>query len=83
MKDLSLNARIYIYGSILVAIILFSWNMANIGVENLWETLLLAAIASLALIIKVEGTTNRSHYNFSFLPTVLPSSCWAHQRPCW
>lgn len=67
MKDLSINARIYIIGSILVAIILLIRNMVNMGTENLWETLILAAIASLALIIKVEGTTNRSHYNFSFL----------------
>ncbi len=67
MKDLSTNARIYIIGTILVAIVLFGWNMTNIGMEKVLETLLLAALASLALIIKVEGTTQRSHYNFSFL----------------
>ena len=67
MKALPINAKVYIVGTILASTLILCWNLYHMGLENIWATLLLAAIASLALIIKVEGTTNRSHYNFSFL----------------
>jgi diguanylate cyclase (GGDEF)-like protein/putative nucleotidyltransferase with HDIG domain len=35
--------------------------------SNPWMLIILCLIASLTLILKVEGTTNRSHYTFSFL----------------
>jgi hypothetical protein len=35
--------------------------------ENPWLLLVLCVIASLTLILKVEGSTNRSHYTFNFL----------------
>lgn len=35
--------------------------------ENAWGLFVLSFLASLALILKVEGATKRSHYTFSFL----------------
>jgi GGDEF domain-containing protein len=35
--------------------------------DNPWLLLVLCVIASLTLILKVEGSTNRSHYTFNFL----------------
>ena len=67
MKELSVTARIYLVGTILVGLILFVGNMIRIDVENPWMLLILTVLATLALILKVEGSTNRSHYNFSFL----------------
>jgi diguanylate cyclase (GGDEF)-like protein/putative nucleotidyltransferase with HDIG domain len=67
MKELSLQAKTYIFGTILAGATLLIWNLYQVGIEDIWITLCLAGIASLALIFKVEGTTNRSHYNISFL----------------
>ncbi|MGW8251696.1 MAG: GGDEF domain-containing protein, partial [Anaerolineales bacterium] len=67
MKELSLQAKAYIIGTILVGAALLLWNLYQFGIDDGWLTLSMAGIASLALIFKVEGTTNRSHYNISFL----------------
>jgi len=67
MKELSLKARIYLSGTILVGLILFVYNMMRIDVESPWMLLVLTILATLAIIFKVEGSTNRSNYNFSFL----------------
>ena len=44
-----------------------AWNSLHLGREQLWLTILLSGLASLSLILKVEGSTNRSHYNISFV----------------
>jgi diguanylate cyclase (GGDEF)-like protein/putative nucleotidyltransferase with HDIG domain len=67
MKDFSLPAKFYIFCTILVGCGILGWILLNHTWQNLWAMLLLSGLASLALFFKVEGTTNRSHYNISFL----------------
>lgn len=67
MKDLSLKARFYIISTILLGSGLMIWYLMALDSGNIWATLTMAGLASLALIFKVVGTTNRSHYNISFL----------------
>ena len=67
MKKLSRKARIYIFTTILVGAGLMAWLFANTSWRDPWMLAGLSALASLILIIKVEGTTNRTHYNISFL----------------
>jgi hypothetical protein len=42
-------------------------NLGDLKIEHSWMFLILCLLASLALILKVEGPTNRSHYTFSFV----------------
>lgn len=67
MKNLKLTARIYILGTIVLGASLFGWRILNWQAEELLMVAGLSALASLSLIIKVIGTTDRSHYNISFL----------------
>ena len=67
MKDFSLPAKIYIFSTILVGCGILAWILHNHTWQNLWAMFFLSGMASLALFFKVEGTTNRSHYNISFL----------------
>ena len=67
MNDLSLKARIYVLGTILVGAGLLVWYLQYLDASKILGTLVMAGLASLALIFKVVGTTNRSHYNISFL----------------
>lgn len=67
MKDLSLKARIYVLASILAGSIVLLLNLFAFDVRGTWDMLALSLVASLSLIFKVEGSTNRSHYNISFL----------------
>ena len=63
----SLPAKIYIFSTILVGCGILAWILHNHAWQNLWAMFFLSGLASLALFFKVEGTTNRSHYNISFL----------------
>lgn len=67
MKDLSPRARIYILSVIGIGIFLLIWNIQHVSITDLWELLVITILASISLILKVEGSTNRSHYNISFL----------------
>ncbi len=67
MKELSLKARAYVIGTILVGSVLLVLYLMDLDPGKILPTLVMAGIASLALIFKVVGTTNRSHYNISFL----------------
>jgi diguanylate cyclase (GGDEF)-like protein len=67
MKELSLSTRIYIYLTYAAGLTIFIWQMSKINSSNPWMLGILCFLASLALILKVEGPTNRSHYTFSFL----------------
>jgi diguanylate cyclase (GGDEF)-like protein/putative nucleotidyltransferase with HDIG domain len=67
MKKFSIRAKIYILGSILAGVVLMSLDLIRLNWDSLWLLLGLCALATLSLILKVEGTTNRSHYNISFL----------------
>jgi len=51
----------------MAGISVFVWHMGKIDLTNPWALGILCLLASLALILKVEGATNRSHYTLSFL----------------
>lgn len=67
MKELSSPTKIYLYATYLAGVAVLGWNIIKIDFSNFWMILILCVLASLALILKVEGATNRSHYTFSFL----------------
>ncbi len=67
MKDLSAQTKIYIILTILTGSAILVWLLLNYSWQNHWALLALSTLASLAFFFKVEGTTNRSHYNISFL----------------
>jgi diguanylate cyclase (GGDEF)-like protein/putative nucleotidyltransferase with HDIG domain len=67
MKMLSWKAKTYIIMTILTGAVLLVVMLANTSWENPWMLVALSGLASLSLIIKVEGTTNRTHYNISFV----------------
>jgi diguanylate cyclase (GGDEF)-like protein/putative nucleotidyltransferase with HDIG domain len=67
MRSLSTKAKLYILGTIAVGGGLLAWNLIHIDLGQIWHLLALGALASLSLILKVPGTTERSHYNISFL----------------
>src|SRR5215212_1271304 len=67
MKDLSSSTKLYLYFTYGTGIAIFIWHMSRIDLSNPWMLGILCLLAALALILKVEGATNRSHYTFSFL----------------
>jgi diguanylate cyclase (GGDEF)-like protein/putative nucleotidyltransferase with HDIG domain len=67
MKDLSRIAKIYIIGTVLTGIGLLAYFLPNLDLTNLWMLFILCILASLAMIFKVVGATERSHYNIAFL----------------
>jgi hypothetical protein len=67
MKELTSSTKAYIYFTYAAGFAVFTWQMSRIDFRDAWVTILLCLLASLALILKVEGPTNRSHYTFSFL----------------
>ncbi len=67
MKDLSSQTKIYIILTIVAGSAILVWLLLNYSWQNYWALLALSGLASLAFFFKVEGTTNRSHYNISFL----------------
>lgn len=67
MKDLSIKARIYILCTIIIGGVLVLWSLYHLVWAEMWTLIVLSVIASLTLILKVEGATGRSHYNISFL----------------
>jgi uncharacterized membrane protein len=67
MGKLNRKARFYILTTIFAGLALVLISLAHYQVKGTWLMILLSALASLALIFKVEGSTNHSHYNISFL----------------
>lgn len=67
MNDLSLKARVYIFSIYLLGFGLLAFGFNDLELENTWMLVLLIAGASISLILKVIGPTDRSHYNISFL----------------
>jgi diguanylate cyclase (GGDEF)-like protein len=67
MKELTSSTKIYILLTYAAGVAIFIGQVNRIDVNNIWKTIILCLLASLALILKVEGPTNRSHYTFSFL----------------
>ena len=67
MKEMTIPTRLYLFSIYLMGALLFSWNLLSWQVKEPVMLTILCLLASLALIIKVEGATNRSHYTFSFI----------------
>ena len=67
MKEMTLPTRIYLFTIYLAGTLFFSWNLLHWEIKEPIVLAVLCILASLALIIKVEGATNRSHYTFSFI----------------
>jgi diguanylate cyclase (GGDEF)-like protein/putative nucleotidyltransferase with HDIG domain len=67
MRDLSSSTKLYLYLTYMAGVSVFIWHMSKIDLSNPWMLGILCVLASLALILKVEGATNRSHYTLSFL----------------
>lgn len=68
MKDLSLLTRIMIFCTMFVGALLLGFNLIS---QNWWDIWLMVAFLSmlgaLTLLFKVEGATNRTHYNITFM----------------
>jgi hypothetical protein len=67
MAKMNLRAQIYILGTILFGAGLLVWQLFTWDPNQVVLVTGLCALASLSLIFKVVGTTERSHYNYSFL----------------
>lgn len=67
MGKLNRIAQTYIIATILAGCVLLTLSLVRYQITGIGMMLVLSVLASLALIFKVEGTTNHSHYNISFL----------------
>ncbi len=67
MKEMSLPTKLYLFVIYLAGIGVFASHLTKTDFSNPWMLIILCLLASLALILKVQGATNRSHYTFSFL----------------
>jgi diguanylate cyclase (GGDEF)-like protein len=67
MKDFSRSAKAFIFANIIAGIGLLSFYLPDLELSNLWMLLLLCALGSLALIFKVVGATEGTHYQVAFL----------------
>lgn len=67
MRALTLKTQLFILTTISLGVCLLAWNLSQLESGNTWMLLALTAGASISLILKVEGSTSRSHYNISFL----------------
>lgn len=67
MKSFSLLTKLYLLLTYGAGIIIFSAHLDNANLENPFLFVTLCVIAAMALILKVEGSTNRSYYTFNFL----------------
>src|ERR1041384_4973188 len=67
MKELSLATKLYLFLTYIAGIVILTRHVMKLDLSNPWMLGILCLLASLTLILKVEGATNRSHYTFSFL----------------
>lgn len=67
MNDLSRAARSYIWGTILLGVLLTGWWVTHFALEEAWLLLLAAVLASLLQVQAVFGTTARSSYSLSWI----------------
>jgi diguanylate cyclase (GGDEF)-like protein len=67
MKELSFPTKIYLGSMYISGIIVMAWQVNQYEYKIPWMLFLLCGLASIGLILKVEGATSRSHYTFSFL----------------
>jgi hypothetical protein len=62
MKELSFLAKTYFFGVYMAGIMTMAWHLLMGEFNHPWMLIVLCFIASLALLFKVDGATNRSHY---------------------
>lgn len=67
MKDFSWQTKTFISCTIITGTAIFAWLSLNTEWQNYWAILILSGLASASLFYKVEGTTDRSYHNLSFL----------------
>jgi diguanylate cyclase (GGDEF)-like protein len=67
MKDLSPTTKLCLCFTYTFGIAIFIWNMKWNHLGNPWMLGILCLLASLAVVLKVEGATDRSHYSLGFL----------------
>jgi diguanylate cyclase (GGDEF)-like protein/putative nucleotidyltransferase with HDIG domain len=68
MAKFSLRTKIYIYCTLLGGIILLAISIPRWNWQETWiQTLVLCGLGGLTLLFKVEGTTDRTHYDITFL----------------
>jgi diguanylate cyclase (GGDEF)-like protein/putative nucleotidyltransferase with HDIG domain len=65
LKDLSVRSRVFIYATILTGLGLMMWQLPRLSFSSVWLPIL-AGLAAVAQVLKVEGATNRSSYNLSW-----------------
>jgi diguanylate cyclase (GGDEF)-like protein/putative nucleotidyltransferase with HDIG domain len=66
VKDLSIQAKLLILSSTLIGFSLSALYLAELQIQNFWLPGL-AGLAALAQVLKVEGATERSSYNISWV----------------
>lgn len=67
MKQASLPARLYLACIYLAGTAALLSGMEGIQLDEPWLLLVLCVLGSMALILKVEGSSSRLHYTFSFV----------------
>lgn len=67
MKGLNRKSILYILSTTVVGVFLLIYNLFKFDFDLIWFTITIGLLASASLVFKVEGATNRSHYNISFL----------------
>lgn len=67
MKPFSFITKLYLILTYCTGSTIFVSHMGRVSLENPLLLLVLCVIASLTLILKVEGSMNRSYYTFNFL----------------
>jgi diguanylate cyclase (GGDEF)-like protein/putative nucleotidyltransferase with HDIG domain len=67
MKSLPTKTKLYLISTYLIGIAIFIWHISRIEINQPWLLFILCLLASLALVFKVIGATDNSHYTFSFL----------------
>ena len=76
MKNLSLRAKAYIAGVILAGTSLAIWQISQLHTETIAVVMAVSALAAVAQIFKVEGPTERSSYNISWVAYGLAFLLW-------
>jgi diguanylate cyclase (GGDEF)-like protein/putative nucleotidyltransferase with HDIG domain len=67
MKSLSIKTKLYLLSTYLVGLAVFVWHIHSIEIDQPALLIVLCVLASLALVLKVVGATDNSHYTFSFV----------------
>ncbi len=68
MRRLSVQTRFYIIGTLLAGTILFFVYALRWNWQETWiQTIVLSLLGALTLLFKVEGSTDRTHYDITFI----------------